>query len=100
MPRTRPVRRRLRSASSPAPSLPEPKAIVPDIWYSEEECAAFLRLRNKKTLCVWRSRGEHPELRHSKPFGKTLYRGSDIIAFLSGNATAPETSKRKAKVAR
>jgi hypothetical protein len=103
----RPVRRRRRLRSAPSTPakpkppasrsvpLPEPKQIVPDVWYNEAETAPLIRLKNPKTLTVWRCRGEHPELRYKKPYGRVLYKGSDIIAFLEGTAVAPETPKRK-----
>jgi hypothetical protein len=87
------VRRRLRSA--PAPSLPPPKPIHPDVFYTEAETAQFLRLRNPKTLTVSRSRGRHRELRFVKQFNRVLYEGRAILDFLKGTAKAPEAPKRR-----
>ncbi len=80
----------VRRTSVPPPEL---QPINPDVFYNEAETAHFLRLKNPKTLTVWRSRGEHPELRSEKPYGRVLYRGAAILDFLSGTAAAPETSK-------
>ena len=78
------------------PSIPvsEPKVIVADAFYNESETAHFLRLETPKTLTIWRCRGSHPELKFTKPYGRVLYKGSDIIAFLSGAAKPPESPKR------
>jgi hypothetical protein len=79
---------------APAPP-PDLQAINPDVFYNESETAYFARMRTPKTLTVWRARGEHPELKFTKAYGRVLYKGSDIIAFLDGTAKAPETAKRQ-----
>ncbi len=97
----RPVGRRLRSASK-APNLPplDLKPPDPDVFYNEQETASFIRLTSPKTLTIWRCRGQHPELKFSKPYGRVLYKGSSIISFLEGTAKEPETPKGRKRSAK
>ena len=88
-------RRRLRSArpETLSPILPPREPPHPDLYYTEMETAAYLRLRSAKTLTIWRCRGEHPELKFEKPYGRILYRGSAILDFLSGAAKPRKSAK-------
>jgi hypothetical protein len=96
------TRRRTKQSRKSKPELPPPQAAAPPqatappqpgLLYTDREVATFLRLRNYRTLAQWRIRGRHPELQPVKDLvgsqKAVLYRGSDIIAFLSG-----ESSKR------
>lgn len=90
---------RNRKQSEPAPQPPQATAPPqPGLLYTDREVAAFLRLRNYRTLAQWRIRGTHPELQPVKSVVGSqqgrLYRGEDLLAFIAGKP------QRRRKVAR
>ena len=95
------VRKKFRSIKPATPVLPQPTAlepllpILPGFNYTAPEVARHLRLKNYRTLTVWRCQGRHPELRHVKIGSKILYRGQDILDFLAGK---PAEKRRRRKV--
>jgi hypothetical protein len=94
---------RTRTTSKPKPErLAPPQATAPPqpgLLYTDREVATFLRLRNYRTLAVWRSRGTHPELKPVKSVvgsqQAVLYRGEDILAFVACQP-AKKTRRRNA----
>lgn len=88
---------KFRKSRKSTPQTLPPQATAPPqagLNYVDAEVAAFLRLKNPRTLAVWRARGTHP----LKPVagtrgGRVLYRGQDIIDFLAGKTTKKRGAK-------
>lgn len=67
---------------NPIPAAPSGPPLA-GCAYTEAETAAFLRLRNPRTLAVWRCCGRHKELKCSTATGRALYLGESILAFMA-----------------
>jgi hypothetical protein len=74
-------------ASTPTPT----SGPIPGVAYTEREAAVFLRLRNARTLSVWRCTGRAPGLRWRRVGSKVVYLGEHILEYLS---TEPTRAKR------
>jgi hypothetical protein len=99
MGRAQTVRRRLRSAPPQlSVSIQDIKPLDPALLYTESEVARFLRLKNPKTLAVWRSTGAQPALKYRR-VGKNriVYLGKDVIDYVNAKPGEFPGSKHQQK---
>ena len=74
----------VKKPESVIPELPPMTPIITGLNYTTKETAQHLRLKNWKSLIVWRCSGAHPELKFVKVGSRVIYRGEDILNFLAG----------------
>jgi hypothetical protein len=92
-----PKRKRSATPYLPPTAPPEGPPVV-GVCYLDREVARFLRLKNHRTIAVWRHRGSHPTLKYHRDRNtkRVWYMGEDILDYLRGTATAEPERRRKA----
>jgi hypothetical protein len=90
--------RTTKKSATPEPPLEPLAPLQPGLLYTQREVARHLRLKNYRTLSVWRCLGRNPELKAvTATLGTSniLYRGEDVIAFVAGRKSKSRSKKKE-----